>query len=376
MNRALWLPLLLGIGCTPSIVEGPAGLRGEPGPAGNQGNQGVPGVAGANGAPATLTPGAVTTPILADRAVTPEKLGAGSEGQVLAVLDGGAAWVSLPPPPAYGAGPGLVLSASTFAIAAQGVSQAMLADQSVANAQVLQGSLNSDRLAASGATTGDALKFDGTRWVPLPDQNTTYTATNGVTLTGSQFSADTAVLQARVSGACLSGSSIRQVNANGSVLCQTDANNTYTAGTGLALTGGAFSVDATVQRRVSGACAAGSMVRAVAADGTVTCDQDGRLGGGSSSNVVATAGPGCTWGEVKLFAGNFPPQGWLFADGRLLPLSGATAALFSLLGINFGGNATTNFGLPDLRAAAPRSANGTPVDYIICVMGPTFPSRN
>jgi microcystin-dependent protein len=57
------------------------------------------------------------------------------------------------------------------------------------------------------------------------------------------------------------------------------------------------------------------------------------------------------------------------ADGRLLPITGYTA-IFSLIGINFGGNGTTNFALPDLRAFAPKG-----LQYSICVNG-TFPSQN
>ncbi|MGH1337050.1 MAG: phage tail protein [Aureispira sp.] len=56
--------------------------------------------------------------------------------------------------------------------------------------------------------------------------------------------------------------------------------------------------------------------------------------------------------EVKLFAGNFPPRGWAFCDGQLLPIS-QNAALFSLLGTMYGGDGRTTFGLPDLRGRTP-----------------------
>jgi microcystin-dependent protein len=61
-------------------------------------------------------------------------------------------------------------------------------------------------------------------------------------------------------------------------------------------------------------------------------------------------------------------QGALPADGRLLPIAQNTA-LFSLLGTNFGGNGTSNFGLPDLRSFAPQG-----LQYSICVEG-IFPPR-
>ncbi|MFB6456694.1 phage tail protein [Chitinophaga sp. Hz27] len=52
--------------------------------------------------------------------------------------------------------------------------------------------------------------------------------------------------------------------------------------------------------------------------------------------------------EIMLFAGNFVPKGWAACDGQLLPIS-ANTALFSLLGTTYGGNGTSNFGLPNLQ---------------------------
>jgi hypothetical protein len=56
--------------------------------------------------------------------------------------------------------------------------------------------------------------------------------------------------------------------------------------------------------------------------------------------------------EVKLFAGNYVPLGWLPCDGRLLSIAD-NSALFAILGIEYGGNGTTNFAIPDLRGATP-----------------------
>lgn len=58
---------------------------------------------------------------------------------------------------------------------------------------------------------------------------------------------------------------------------------------------------------------------------------------------------------IKLFAGNFAPQGWFFCDGSLLPIS-QYQALYSLLGTTFGGDGRTTFGLPDLRGRVPVGA--------------------
>jgi microcystin-dependent protein len=57
-------------------------------------------------------------------------------------------------------------------------------------------------------------------------------------------------------------------------------------------------------------------------------------------------------GEIRIFAGDFPPNGWAFCDGRLLPIS-QNMALFSILNTTYGGNGQTTFALPNLRGAAP-----------------------
>lgn len=56
----------------------------------------------------------------------------------------------------------------------------------------------------------------------------------------------------------------------------------------------------------------------------------------------------CYIGEIKMFAGNFAPSGWLLCNGSTLPIQG-NEALYSLLGTTYGGDGRTNFALPDLR---------------------------
>ena len=56
-------------------------------------------------------------------------------------------------------------------------------------------------------------------------------------------------------------------------------------------------------------------------------------------------------GEVVMFAGNFAPRGWAFAEGQLLLIS-ENDALFSLLGTTYGGDGEVTFALPDLRGRA------------------------
>jgi microcystin-dependent protein len=56
-------------------------------------------------------------------------------------------------------------------------------------------------------------------------------------------------------------------------------------------------------------------------------------------------------GEIKMAGFNFAPTGWALAQGQIVGVS-QYAALFSLFGTMYGGNGTTNFGLPDLQGRA------------------------
>lgn len=60
-------------------------------------------------------------------------------------------------------------------------------------------------------------------------------------------------------------------------------------------------------------------------------------------------------GEIRLFSFGFPPRGWLPCNGQLLAVA-SNQALFALLGIQFGGNGQSTFGLPDLRGQSPLGA--------------------
>ncbi len=57
-------------------------------------------------------------------------------------------------------------------------------------------------------------------------------------------------------------------------------------------------------------------------------------------------------GEIRMFAGNFAPNGWALCDGQLMAVS-QNDALFSLFGTIYGGDGRTTFGLPDLRGRVP-----------------------
>jgi len=57
-------------------------------------------------------------------------------------------------------------------------------------------------------------------------------------------------------------------------------------------------------------------------------------------------------GEIRMFAGNFAPAGWMFCEGQLLSIS-ENETLFQLIGTTYGGDGQSTFGLPDLRGRLP-----------------------
>jgi microcystin-dependent protein len=57
-------------------------------------------------------------------------------------------------------------------------------------------------------------------------------------------------------------------------------------------------------------------------------------------------------GEIRMFGGNFAPQGWALCNGQLLAISQNTA-LFSLIGTYYGGDGVTTFALPNLQSRVP-----------------------
>jgi len=57
-------------------------------------------------------------------------------------------------------------------------------------------------------------------------------------------------------------------------------------------------------------------------------------------------------GEIRQFAGNFAPAGWMFCEGQLLPIS-EYETLFNLIGTTYGGDGQSTFALPDLRGRIP-----------------------
>lgn len=72
-------------------------------------------------------------------------------------------------------------------------------------------------------------------------------------------------------------------------------------------------------------------------------------------------------GEIRIFAGNFAPAGWMFCEGQILPIS-ENDALFALIGTTYGGDGVQTFALPDLRGRLPVHQG---VGYLVSQRGGT-----
>jgi microcystin-dependent protein len=66
-------------------------------------------------------------------------------------------------------------------------------------------------------------------------------------------------------------------------------------------------------------------------------------------------------GQVVLYAFKFAPPAWAPCEGQILPVS-QYVALYSLLGITYGGNGQTTFGLPDYRGLTPEDKTSSPTE--------------
>jgi microcystin-dependent protein len=63
-------------------------------------------------------------------------------------------------------------------------------------------------------------------------------------------------------------------------------------------------------------------------------------------------------GEIKVISWNFPPKGWSFCNGQLLPIN-QNQALFSILGTTYGGDGRQTFALPNLQGRIPVHVGST-----------------
>jgi microcystin-dependent protein len=70
-------------------------------------------------------------------------------------------------------------------------------------------------------------------------------------------------------------------------------------------------------------------------------------------------------GEIRMFGGSFPPSGWVFCSGQLMPIS-ENDALFTLIGTTYGGDGQETFAIPNLQSRVPvHSGTGAGTTYVI-----------
>ncbi|MBK5007314.1 phage tail protein [Pseudomonas sp. S32] len=73
-------------------------------------------------------------------------------------------------------------------------------------------------------------------------------------------------------------------------------------------------------------------------------------------------------GEIRMFAGNYAPVGWMMCQGQVLPISQYTA-LFSILGATYGGNGVSDFALPHFGGRMPVGLGKAPTVTTSYVLG-------
>lgn len=67
----------------------------------------------------------------------------------------------------------------------------------------------------------------------------------------------------------------------------------------------------------------------------------------------------CFVGEIRMFAGNYAPEGWALCNGAALSVSN-NPVLFSLIGTKYGGDGVNTFNLPDFRGRIPVGTGSAP----------------
>ena len=153
---------------------------------------------------------------------------------------------------AFTAGAGLNLTGTVFSLADLGVTTPKLADNAVTTAKIADGTIALADLGANGCSSGQVMKSNGTTWACAQDSDsggdiTAVTAGAGLagggTTGGVSLAVDTTAIQSRVTGVCAAGSSIRTVNAAGTVVCEPDDDSggditAVAASVGGGLTGG------------------------------------------------------------------------------------------------------------------------------------------
>ena len=117
-------------------------------------------------------------------------------------------------------------------------------------------------------------------------------------------------VQSRISDTCGAGSSIRVINSDGTVACEVDdigitseTDPTVPAYIKDGISWGEISGIPSLQARVTGTCGAGSSIRVINSDGSVVCEPDDAGGAETDPTVPPNIKDGVTWTEIS----NRPP---------------------------------------------------------------------
>ncbi len=219
----------------------------------------------------------------------------------------------------YTAGTGLLLTGTVFSAnsattTSQGIIQ-LAGDLSGTAATPTVIRIQGSPVASTAPTSGQVLKWNGTAWTPAADTDTNYSAGSGLTLTGTVFSANDATtttngiirLAGDLSGTAASptvtriqGQSISSTApTSGQVLkwngtawapaADTDTNTTYTAGTGLTLTGTVFSANNATSTATGMVQLAGDL------GGTAVTPTVSRIQGQAVSSTAPASGQVLKW---------------------------------------------------------------------------------
>lgn len=155
------------------------------------------------------------------------------------------------------------------------------------------------------------------------DNDTTYTANDGVQLVGTNFSVEPTVTQRRVAGACTGDQAIQSIAEDGTVNCVSPPS--FTAGNGININAGTVEVDtAFVQQRVAQACGASQAIRSIGSDGTVNCVDlpSGDIDGILTSTSTGLTG-GCTSGTCSL-SSDWGCRNFIPVDPAACPVANGT----------------------------------------------------
>jgi uncharacterized protein (TIGR03437 family) len=337
-------------------ATGPTGSVGPAGVAGPQGSQGIQGAVGAQGVQGTQG----TQGVPGNPGVPGGPGPAGATGPIGATgLTWQGAWSATG---SYSVGNGVSFNGSSYVSTAS------------ANTGTPGSSANWSLLAALGAT-GPAGATGN------PGSTGATGATGNTGLTGATGPAGSTGLNGTTGATGAQGTTgpAGVTGATGATGAQgATGPSGATGATGAGTTGATGATGAPGATGATGATGAGVPGLNGATGATGATGAAGATGPSGTIGVLGTntfsfsqgnvAGATCNLGSVILTASTVYPTSYLPADGRLMTISSNTA-LFSLIGVNYGGNGTSNYALPNLTAAAP---NG--LLYIICVTG-TFPQQ-